>query len=93
MSIYSALLFNLFVNPIALAAIAWKYYIVFMCVLVITMITIYYTYPETKGFTLEEMVIVFDGDVSEVSKSLGGKEREQTKDALEPKYTHEEISG
>ena len=60
MAIYSALLFNLVVNPIALAAIAWKYYIVFICVTIIATVTIYFSYPETKGFTLEEMVVVFD---------------------------------
>jgi hypothetical protein len=35
------------VNPIALASLAWKYYIVFICVLIICLLTVYFTYPET----------------------------------------------
>lgn len=66
---YFALLFNVFVNPIALTAIAWKYYIVFICVLVAAIITIYFGYPETKGHTLEEMALVFDGDEAAVPSS------------------------
>jgi MFS family permease len=46
-STYLALLFNVFVNPIALASLAWKYYIVFICVLIICLLTVYFTYPET----------------------------------------------
>jgi MFS family permease len=90
MTIYSALLFNLFVNPIALAAIAWKYYIVFICVLIIAMITIYFTYPETRGFTLEEMVIVFDGSDQHVSESSDGMEKAQVNEVTSSLYAHEE---
>ena len=90
MTIYSALLFNLFVNPIALAAIAWKYYIVFICVLIVAMITIYFTYPETRGFTLEEMVIVFDGNDAHVSEIAEGNEKERTNEGAKPLYAHEE---
>ncbi|KFZ20379.1 hypothetical protein V501_00171 [Pseudogymnoascus sp. VKM F-4519 (FW-2642)] len=90
MTVYSALLFNLFVNPIALAAIAWKYYIVFICVLIVAMITIYFTYPETRGFTLEEMVIVFDGNDAHVSEIPEGKEKERSDEGAKPLYAHEE---
>ena len=61
-STYVALLFNVFVNPIALASIAWKYYLVFVVVLVIAFFTILFTYPETRGHSLEEMAVVFDGE-------------------------------
>lgn len=53
--------FNTFVNPIALDAIAWKYYIVFIVVLMIFGITAYFFYPETKGYSLEQIAVVFDG--------------------------------
>ncbi|KAJ4316125.1 hypothetical protein N0V94_005613 [Neodidymelliopsis sp. IMI 364377] len=54
--------FNTFVNPIALEAIGWKYYFVFIVVLVAMGLTVYFFYPETRGYTLEHMVVIFDGD-------------------------------
>ncbi|RGP76673.1 lactose permease [Fusarium longipes] len=55
----SALIFNVFVNPIALAAIGWKYYIVYVALLVSYGLVIFFFYPETKGRTLEEISVVF----------------------------------
>lgn len=57
---YGSLLFNQFVNPIALEAIAWKYYFVYIGVLIVMFFVIYFTYPETKGFSLEEVNMIFD---------------------------------
>jgi hypothetical protein len=50
------------VNPIALDAIAWKYYFVFLAVLIIYAVTEYFTYPETKGYSLEQIQGLFDGN-------------------------------
>jgi MFS family permease len=58
---YCSSLFNGFVNPVALDAISWKYYIVFICALVLWLIIIYFTFPETRGMTLEEVSEIFDG--------------------------------
>src|SRR6266496_4766438 len=58
----AALFFNNYVNPIALAAIRWKYYIVYDAWLLVELLTVYFFYPETKGPTLEEMAKIFDGD-------------------------------
>ncbi|KAJ5974798.1 hypothetical protein N7481_008505 [Penicillium waksmanii] len=91
MVLYAALLFNLFVNPIALAAIAWKYYIVFVCILVAATITIFFTYPETRGFTLEEMAILFDGDGVYRTDLKEGAEKEEFTATL-PSSTHEETT-
>ncbi|KAI1443237.1 general substrate transporter [Annulohypoxylon stygium] len=49
------------VNPIAMGAIGWKYYIVFCCLLAILFVLIYLFFPETKGHTLEEITEVFEG--------------------------------
>lgn len=58
---YCSGIFNGFVNPVALDAIGWKYYIVFVCALVLWLAVIYFTFPETRGLTLEEVSEVFDG--------------------------------
>ncbi|KAJ4264227.1 hypothetical protein NW762_005421 [Fusarium torreyae] len=67
LSTYVAIFFNTFVNPIALDAIGWKYYIVFAVILVVITVTIYFYYPETKGHSLEEMAQIFDKDQAVVT--------------------------
>jgi H+/Cl- antiporter ClcA len=61
-----AIFFNTFVNPIALERLGWKYYFVFLAVLVVMAFTIYFFYPETRGHTLEQMAVIFDGEDAEV---------------------------
>jgi MFS family permease len=53
-------LFSGYVNPIALAAIGWKYWIVWVCILLSNFTIIYFFYPETKNLALEEVSRVFD---------------------------------
>ncbi|KAH9939461.1 general substrate transporter [Amylocystis lapponica] len=57
-----ALIFNQYVNPIALQHIAWKYYIVYVCWLLFEMVFLYVFVVETKGLTLEETAALFDGE-------------------------------
>ncbi|KAI0075843.1 general substrate transporter [Panus rudis PR-1116 ss-1] len=57
-----SLIFNQYVNPIALDAIAWKYYIVYLCWLAFEVLFIYMYLIETKNRTLEETAALFDGD-------------------------------
>ena len=52
--------FNQFVNPIGLANIGWKFYIVYVVWLAIETTIIYLVYPETKGPTLEELAELFE---------------------------------
>jgi hypothetical protein len=59
-----ALIFNVFVNPVALTAIGWKYYIVYVALLVSYGFVIFFFYPETRGRTLEEISVIF-GDAPE----------------------------
>lgn len=74
LSTQAAVFFNIFVNPIALGAIGWKYYIVYCVLLVIITVTIYFFYPETKGHSLETMARIFDGEDAAVPEE--GKSRE-----------------
>ncbi|KAA1472523.1 hexose transporter [Dentipellis sp. KUC8613] len=56
-----ALIFNQYVNPIALEAINWKYYIVYIAWLCFELAYVYFTIIETKGLSLEETAALFDG--------------------------------
>ncbi|KZT07121.1 hexose transporter [Laetiporus sulphureus 93-53] len=57
-----ALIFNQYVNPIALDKLAWKYYIVYCCWLAFEFVFLYFMIVETKGLTLEETAALFDGE-------------------------------
>ncbi|KAL0939877.1 sugar transporter [Colletotrichum truncatum] len=61
-----AIFFNTFINPIALDAIQWKYYFVFVAILVAMLISVWFTYPETRGHTLESIAWLFDGQEANV---------------------------
>jgi Sugar (and other) transporter len=71
-----AIFFNIFINPIALGSIGWKYYLVFVVVLITMVITVWFWYPETRGHSLEQMAVLFDGDEAEVA--VPGETRERT---------------
>ncbi|PMD37024.1 general substrate transporter [Hyaloscypha variabilis F] len=71
-------LFSGYTNPIALAAIGWKYYIVWCCVLISNFLIIYFFYPETKNLSLEEVGQMFDG--SDVKNKLIDEELADSKD-------------
>ncbi|KAJ5633365.1 hypothetical protein N7490_009704 [Penicillium lividum] len=71
------ILFNGYANPIAMDAISWKYYIVYCCVIAAEFVLVYFCFPETKGHSLEEVALIFDGEKAfgEVSeKDSGGKQ-------------------
>lgn len=63
----AALVFNQYVNPIALGALGWRYYIVYTCWLAFETVYLFFTVVETKGkngspLPLEEIARLFDGD-------------------------------
>ncbi|KXJ87182.1 general substrate transporter [Microdochium bolleyi] len=62
-------IFNMFVNPIALESIGWKYYFVFIVFLIAFLLIAYFAYPETKGHTLEQMAFIFDGEDAELLRA------------------------
>ncbi|KAJ3784674.1 general substrate transporter [Lentinula aff. detonsa] len=53
--------YTTWVDAIALNSIGYKYYIVYMPLLVIQWVLVYFFMVETKGYTLEEIATVFDG--------------------------------
>jgi MFS family permease len=64
------LVYNGFVNPIAMDAIQWKYYIVWDCVLAVELVIAYFFYPETKGHTLETVGEVFGDEVAHIDDEI-----------------------
>lgn len=79
-----ALCFNQLVNPIALAAIGWKYYLVYVGILVAVIILFSLFLPETKGLTIEEIAGIFDSKYA--NANLEAAERVKVKHA----YEHDE---
>lgn len=69
--------YNGFVNPIAMEAIEWKYYIVYCCILAVELGIIYLFFPETSGYTLEEVCKVF-GDEPETLQAIGVTEQKDS---------------
>jgi MFS family permease len=69
MSVYSSLIVLAFVNPIALDNIGWHYYIFYCCFDVVVLVVTWFLFPETKGYSLEEIAEVFDGPSAATSSS------------------------
>ncbi|KZS87251.1 general substrate transporter [Sistotremastrum niveocremeum HHB9708] len=57
-----SLIFNQYVNPIALSHIGWKYYIVYVVWITFELVYVYLFVIETKNRTLEETAVLFDGE-------------------------------
>ncbi len=51
-----------YLNPVALDSIGWRYYIVQCVFNTLMVLIIYFTYVETRGLTLEEIAVIFDGE-------------------------------
>lgn len=56
-----ALIFNQYVNPIALTEIKWKYYIVYDIWIFVEFCIIYFLFIETQGASMEEISTMIDG--------------------------------
>lgn len=61
-SISLSLIFNQYVNPIALGKIGWKYYLVYVIWIAFEVVFCYFFIVETKGLSLEETAVLFDGE-------------------------------
>ncbi|KJX92120.1 hexose transporter like protein [Zymoseptoria brevis] len=58
--------FNQYVNPIGLEQLHWRFYFVYIAILVIECLCIYFLFVETRGPTLEEIAVLFDGKAAHV---------------------------
>ncbi|KAH8916615.1 general substrate transporter [Atractiella rhizophila] len=58
----ASLVFNQYINPIALRHIHWHYYLVYLGWLVFELAFVWKLVVETKGLTLEETALLFDGE-------------------------------
>lgn len=66
LGVYGSLAIASFCNSIALDNIGWKYYIVFCVLLALICLNTYFFYPETKGYSLEEISRIFDGEIATI---------------------------
>ncbi|WVQ84277.1 hypothetical protein IAT38_006429 [Cryptococcus sp. DSM 104549] len=57
-----------YVNSIALDNIGWKYYCVFIPILAFQWVLAYFFMVETKGYTLEEIAMAFEGSNAAVAQ-------------------------
>ncbi|KAG8853281.1 hypothetical protein FRB96_008366 [Tulasnella sp. 330] len=57
-----ALVFNQYVNPVALAKLGWKYYLFYVGWLAFELVFVFLYVWETKGRTLEQTAVLFDGE-------------------------------
>jgi hypothetical protein len=78
----------------AIASIGWKYFVVFACLTVITILVLFFYYPETKGKSLEELAELF-GDTVVVHLTTATEEEKNQLDmeikAEEMKLEHVDV--
>ena len=55
-----------YINPIGLKRLQWRFYFVYIEILVSECLIIWFYFVETKGPTLEEIAVVFDGPKANV---------------------------
>ncbi|KXJ93642.1 general substrate transporter [Microdochium bolleyi] len=62
-----SLLIAQFANPVGMETLGWKFYIVYVAILCVILTLIYFLFVETKGYSLEEIAVIFDGEKAETS--------------------------
>ncbi|KAG8704830.1 hypothetical protein FRC08_002014 [Ceratobasidium sp. 394] len=76
LAVMSALLFSQYTDPIAIAALKYKYYLIFTVWLIFELVFIYFFVVETKNRSLEETAALFDGDVVLPELETGPRSRD-----------------
>jgi sugar porter (SP) family MFS transporter len=77
MCVNASLVFNQYANPIAMAALEWKYYIIYTVWIAFEFVYLFFTVIETKGkdgpLPLEEIAQLFDGKDSADAIAAAGQ--------------------
>ncbi|KAL0944796.1 hexose transporter [Colletotrichum truncatum] len=63
-----------YANPVALQDMGWRYYIVYVAILLFEALFTYFLFPETKGYTIEEVASIFDKSDSETPETASGRD-------------------
>lgn len=89
-----ALVVNQYVNPIAMEKISYWYYVFYLGMLFLFIGIIYFTFPETRGYSLEELSTLFEDEPKKFSRDtmvvLTGEEVEVVGTTSEEKsHIHE----
>jgi MFS family permease len=89
-----ALFFGQYVNPIGIDNAGWHFYFLYEALLVVQVVTVWFTFIETKGATLEEISRTFDGEdaVEEVKALAVEKKVADQADEVEDVQVSEEKS-
>lgn len=59
-----------FTTPIGLETLAWRYYIIFVCWVMVEFVGVWFLFPETKGPSLEDIAFIFDGKDSNETQMI-----------------------
>ncbi|KAF8196545.1 general substrate transporter [Pholiota molesta] len=89
-SISASIIFNQYINPIALNHLGWKYYVVYVVWIAFEAVFCYFFIIETKNLSLEETAALFDGDdtvhaISEKAAQQAGISHAEDKDSSHSK--------
>ena len=85
LSVAAGLFFSNYVNPVALENIKWKYYLCYIIWLAIQSVVVYFFYIETKGHSLENIAVCFDGDDAKVGGRAATSKAREMLEKLEDK--------
>ncbi|KAI8302344.1 Lactose permease [Colletotrichum sp. SAR11_59] len=60
--------FNTYVNPVGIAAMSWKFYFFYVGWILVQFVVVYLFFPETKGPSLEQIALLFDGKDAQLGR-------------------------
>ncbi|KAF9890855.1 hypothetical protein FE257_005431 [Aspergillus nanangensis] len=83
----AALFFNQYINPIALDALEWKYYIFYCVWLGLELTVVWFFYIETRNTPLEEIAKYFDGENAMIGGAAGTEKARELVSTLEIEET------
>ncbi|KAJ9111167.1 hypothetical protein QFC20_002661 [Naganishia adeliensis] len=95
LAVNCALVFNQYVNPVAMRALEWKYYIVYCVFLAFEFVFCWFFIIETKNRSLEEISVLFDGEqvTEELKHRTERAELAEKEGALSPGFDEDKKLG